>query len=164
MCASELKDTAMRTYEHTLEGVYEHKLDPKCRVSVPSDWRVSAGSGTLRLLRSTKYEKPILKVLTDQEFASLLAQVDERTEWSHAQRQLMRGRLFSDSQKTKLNPQGKLPIPKALCEMVGLEPDGPASLVGRGTYFEIVKPDYYHEMRVREDEEIAKLNADMGIF
>lgn len=154
----------MRTYEHTLEGVYEHKLDPKCRVSVPSDWRVSAGSGTLRLLRSTKYEKPILKVLTEQEFASLLTQVDERAEWTHAQRQLMRGRLFSDSQKTKLNPQGKLLIPKALCEVVDIEPDGPVSLVGRGTYFEIVHPGHYQEMRVREEEEIAKLNADMDIF
>lgn len=154
----------MRTYDHTLEGVYEYKLDPKCRVSVPSDWRVSAGAGVLRLLKVNSYGKPVLKVITEDEFTNLLKLIDEQAEWSAAQKQVMRGKLFSDCQKTKLNEQGKLLVPKALCVHPDLEPDGQVTLVGRGTYFEIVKPENYEEMRQREEAEVAELNAVMGLF
>jgi len=156
--------TEMRTYEHTLEGVYEHKLDPKCRVSVPSDWRVSAGKGVLRLLRSTSYEMPLLKVLTEEEFTTSLAEIDQRDDWTFSQKKIIRGRFFSDSQKVQLNPQGKLLIPKALCGVCNLESESVVSLVGRGTYFEIVNLDNYQRMRVCEEEEIALLDVDMGIF
>lgn len=154
----------MTDYDHTLEGVFEHKLDPKCRVSVPSDWRVLAGSGMLRLLRSKQYEQPVLKVLTEHEFAATLEDIESREAWTPAQRKAMRGKLFSDCQKTKLNPQGKLLIPKALCSHPNLEPDGQVTLVGRGTYFEIISPANYEDMRVREEAEIAELNAEMDIF
>jgi MraZ protein len=154
----------MTDYDHTLEGVFEHKLDPKCRVSVPSDWRVLAGSGVLRLLRSKNYGQPVLKVLTEGEFANLLEEIDGREEWTPAQRRNFRGRLFSDCQKTKLNPQGKLLIPNALCAHPDLEPDGQVTLVGRGTYFEIVSPGNYEDMRAREEAEIAELNEEIDIF
>lgn len=154
----------MTPHEHTLEGVYEHKMDPKCRVSVPSDWRVTAGSGVLRLMRSKAYKLPILRVLTEQEFATILDEIQNRSDWTPAQRRMMSGKLYSDCQKTKLNPQGKLLIPKALCGHPGLEPEGQVTLVGRGAYFEIISPDNYEEMRVREEAEIAELNAEMDIF
>ena len=83
----------MTTYEHTLEGVYEHKMDPKCRVSVPSDWRVTAGSGTLRLMRSNAYKLPTLRVLTEQEFATILEEIQNRSDWTPAQRRMMSGKL-----------------------------------------------------------------------
>jgi MraZ protein len=154
----------MTTYEHTLEGVYEHKMDPKCRVSVPSDWRVLAGSGVLRLLRAKSYGQPVLKVLTEHEFATVLEEFQNRSEWTPAQRRAMSGKLYSDCQKTKLNPQGKLLIPKALCGHPDLGPEGQVTLVGRGTFFEIFNPENYEEMRVREEAEIAELNAEMDIF
>ena len=154
----------MRTYEHTLEGVYDHKLDPKCRVSVPSDWRASAEKGVLRLLRASKFEMPTLKVLTEMEFEAMLGQIDERGDWNFRQKQVMRDRLFSDCQRAKMNPQGKLLIPKGLCEINELELEGKVSLVGRGTYFELIKPENYEKIRVCEQEEIALLDSDMGIF
>ncbi|MGJ8671372.1 division/cell wall cluster transcriptional repressor MraZ [Rubritalea sp.] len=154
----------MTNYDHTLEGVFEHKLDPKCRVSVPSDWRVLAGSGVLRLLKANNYKLPVLKVLTEQEFANILQDIEQREGLTIAQRRALRGKLFSSCQKTKLNPQGKLLIPKALCSHPSVEPDGQVTLVGRGTYFEIVSPDNYEEMQVREEAEIAELNVDLDIF
>lgn len=154
----------MRTYEHTLEGFFEHKLDPKCRVSVPSDWRVSAGKGILRLLRATKFGVPTLKVLTEEEFAANLSQIDGHETMTNRQKQVMRDKLFSDCQKTKMNPQGKLLIPKALCELNGLDSEGQVALVGRGTYFELIQPENYEKIRVGEEEEIALLDSDMGIF
>lgn len=154
----------MTDYDHTLEGVFEHKLDPKCRVSVPSDWRVLAGSGVLRLLRAQNYKLPVLKVLTEQEFATVLSEIDDSEKLTQGQKRAMRGKLFSSCQKTKLNPQGKLLIPKALCSHPDLEPDGQVTLVGRGAYFEIVSPGNYEEMQAREEAEIAELNVDLDIF
>lgn len=154
----------MTEYDHTLEGVFEHKLDPKCRVSVPSDWRVLAGSGVLRLLRAQNYKLPVLKVLTEQEFATVLSEIDDSEKLTQGQKRAMRGKLFSSCQKTKLNPQGKLLIPKALCSHPDLEPDGQVTLVGRGAYFEIVSPGNYEEMQAREEAEIAELNVDLDIF
>lgn len=154
----------MTSYDHTLEGVFEHKLDPKCRVAVPSDWRVLAGSGVLRLLSCKGYDTPILRVLTEQEFATMQEEIQNRAEWTPKQKRAMSGKLYSSCQKTKLNPQGKLLIPKALCAHPGLEPEGQVTLVGRGAYFEIVSPENYEEMRIREEAEIAELNEDMDIF
>ena len=154
----------MNDYDHTLEGVFEHKLDPKCRVSVPSDWRVLAGSGVLRLLRAQNYKLPVLKVLTEQEFATVLSEIDDSEKLTQGQKRAMRGKLFSSCKKTKLNPQGKLLIPKALCSHPDLEPDGQVTLVGRGAYFEIVSPGNYEEMQMREEAEIAELNVDLDIF
>lgn len=94
----------------------------------------------------------------------MLEDIQNQTEWTSAQKRAMSGKLYSSCQKTKLNPQGKLLIPKALCAHPDLEAEGQVTLVGRGTYFEIVSPENYEEMRVREEEEIAKLNADMDIF
>lgn len=154
----------MTSYDHTLEGVFEHKLDPKCRVAVPSDWRVLAGSGVLRLLSCKGFGKPILRVLTEQEFANRLERIQSQTEWTPAQKSAFSGKLYSSCQKTKLNPQGKLLIPKALCAHPGLEAEGQVTLIGRGTYFEIASPENYEEMCVREEAEIAALNVDMDFF
>lgn len=154
----------MKTSDHTLEGVYDYKLDPKCRVSVPSDWRLAAGGGVLRLLRVSCFQKPVLKVLTVVAFENVLKNIDDQTDWTVAQKQMMRGRFFSECQKTKLNEQGKLLVPKALCAHPGLEPDGQVKLVGRGDYFEIVTPENYEEIRQCEEAELSGLNAVMGLF
>ena len=154
----------MTRLEHALEGVYEHKLDPKSRVSVPADWRVSAGSGELRLLQSSSYGLSVLRVLTAEEYANMLREVEERTEWTPAQRKQMKGKLHSRCLRTTLNPQGKLLIPKAWCETPGLEPESQVVLVGRGTYFEVFNPANYSEMCSREDAETEALNAEVDFF
>jgi len=146
--------------EHALQGVYEHKLDPKCRVSVPADWRHVTGSGQLWLLESSSYKIPTLRVLTEGELLNMLQEVENRDEWTPAQKKQMRGRLHAKCLKTSLNPQGKLLIPRAS----GVQPEGQAMLVGRGTYFEIFNLSNYDEMCRREEEETTSLNMDVDFF
>ena len=154
----------MTALEHALEGVYEHKLDPKSRVSVPSDWRVSAGSGELRLLQSSSYGLAVLRVLTQEEYANMLLEVESRVEWTPAQKKQMKGKLHSRCLRTSLNPQGKLLIPKAWCDSPALEQESAVVLVGRGTYFEVFNPERYQEMCSREDAETEALNAELDFF
>ena len=76
----------------------------------------------------------------------------------------MLGRLYRQILKTSLNPQGKLLIPKAWCEIPGLNSEESVMLVGRGSYFEIFNPKNYEEMLVREEAETADLDEELGFF
>jgi len=150
--------------EHALQGVYEHKLDPKCRVSVPADWRHVTGGSQLWLLQSTSYELPALRVLTESEILNMLKDVEGNEKWTVAQKKQMRGRLHARCLMTTLNPQGKLLIPKAWCKKPEIEASGQAMLVGRGSYFEIFNLSNYDEMCRREEEATASLNTDVDFF
>ena len=154
----------MITPEHALEGVFEHKMDTKCRVSVPADWRVTAGNGYLRLLQSSSYDLKVLRVLTEEEYLNMLQEVEKRENLSFSMKKKVLGRLHSQILKTTLNPQGKLLIPKAWCETPELGSEEPVMLVGRGSYFEIFSPKNYEEMLVREEAETAALNDELGFF
>ena len=154
----------MNQSEHALQGAFEHKLDPKCRVSVPSDWRHVAGNGQLRLLQSSSYGLPTLRVLTEEEYDDMLLTVDGMEEWSPAQKKKMKGKLHSRCQKGSMSEQGKLLIPKAWCERPGIESGEAIKLVGRGTYFEILSLENYQIMKASEDEETDKLNEEVDFF
>jgi len=154
----------MITPEHALEGVFEHKMDTKCRVSVPADWRVTAGNGYLRLLQSSSYDLKVLRVLTEDEYLNMLQEVENQEGISYATKRKVLGRLHSQILKTTLNPQGKLLIPKAWCATPGLSSEGHVMLVGRGSYFEILSPKNYEEMLVREEAETSALNEELGFF
>ncbi len=150
--------------EHALEGVYAHKMDTKCRVSVPADWRVTTGNGYLRLLQSSSYDLKVLRVLPEDEYLKMLQEVEKRDDWSFNKKQRILGRLYRQILKTTLNPQGKLLIPKAWCEIPELHTEESVMLVGRGSYFEIFNPKNYEEMLVREEAETADLDEELGFF
>lgn len=146
-----------------LEGVYEHKMDAKCRVSVPTDWRETAGDGYLRLLQSSSYGLEVLRVVTETEYRNMLQSV-ELSDLSAANKKKMLGRLYSSCLKTTLNPQGKITIPKAWCELPSLEANGNVVMAGRGTYFELFKPERYQEMLGQQKAETDELDEDFGFF
>ncbi len=154
----------MNQSEHALQGVFEYKLDPKCRVSVPSDWRQVAGGCQLRILQSSSYDLPTLRILTDEEYEDMLATVDGMEEWTPAQKKKMKGKLHSRCQKGSMSDQGKLLIPKAWCERPGIDSGEAVKLVGRGTYFEIFSLENHAAMKLKEDEETDKLNEQVDFF
>ena len=94
----------------------------------------------------------------------MLQEVEKRDDLSFSMKKKVLGRLHSQILKTSLNPQGKLLIPKAWCEVPGLNSEEHVVLVGRGSYFEIFSPENYEEMLVREEAETAALNDELGFF
>ncbi len=154
----------MSKNEHAMQGDYEHKLDPKNRVSVPAEWRQICGGGVLRLLQSSKYKVETLRLLTEAEYEDMLRIVDERDDWSPAQKKMVTGKLHASCQRVSMSDQGKLLIPKAWLDKPGLEPSGMMKMVGRGAYFEMYSMENYKTMAEREDAEIAKLNIEIDFF
>ena len=154
----------MNQSEHALQGANEYKLDPKCRVSVPSDWRNYLGSGQLRLMQSKCYKLKTLRVVTQEEYESMLEDVDKLEGVSRAKKKDYLGKLHSRIMKISMSEQGKISVPKAWCERPGLEPGGAVWLVGRGTYFELFNVSNFEDMRLREDAETEDLNEELGFF
>ena len=147
---------------HSLGGVFPYKMDAKCRVSIPADWRAEIGGTLLRLLESSNEEQPTLRVLTECEFEKILNDIEE-LDWSPNKKRKARGIVFERIVKTHLNDQGKLSIPKQFCERPGLKAGEGLYLVGRGDYIEILNAENY--LKVKAASEVFEDEmSELGIF
>ena len=93
----------MSATQQFMEGRYDHKMDPKFRVSVPVDWRPAPGE-ELRLLLSVSYKLPVVAVLTEAEYVDRLKQVDEAEGLTPLQKRQMKGKLHSRCRPAAINP------------------------------------------------------------
>ena len=154
----------MNITSHDLGGLYPYKMDAKCRVSVPGDWRAEIGSQVLRLLVSHNEKVPTLKVLTEYEFQGMCKDVNDSEKLTPRQKRTMLGTLFEKCTKAHINEQGKLSIPKAQLDHPGLTPGEGLLLCGRGGYFEILNEDNYQKLIIAREGTVAELDEDFGFF
>lgn len=143
-----------------LRGKFDHKLDPKNRVSIPSEWRLG-DECPVYLLEAKKEGKSIVKVLSPEKFKRWVDEIEAR-DMSMAQKDLIIGKLHADCVGATINAQGKLLIPKRMCEGIGLNTD--VKLVGRGAYFELWEPSNFAAAEQLELEKLMELNSELGIF
>ena len=141
----------------SFEGEYEHKLDKKLRVSVPSSWRPSAGgSFGLRLLKWELSGIPVIKALTDEAFTAALESI-QNSDLPAGVKSRQKAALHTHNQPVSVNEQGKLLIPKKFAEERGLQGDGAIHFLGRGNYFEIVTPTNYEALYANEQDILGTL-------
>lgn len=143
-----------------LRSKYDHKLDAKNRIAIPSEWRPSEGC-CLLLLESKRQGHPMIKALTHDKFKELVETINA-TDYTPAQKDMLVGKLHSDCLETAINGQGKMLVPKRMLERIGFSSD--VKLVGRGGYFEIWRPELYDEVEQLEAAKLEELNAELGIF
>ena len=153
----------MSAKSYSLGGFYPYKMDAKCRVSIPSDWREEIAGGVLRLLVSHNEKLPTLKVLTESEFERMQGEVKE-SELSPAKKRVILGALFERSTKAHINEQGKLVIPKALLEHPHLVPGEGLVLCGRGDFIEILNEDNHQKLCAAREATLTELDEDFGFF
>ncbi len=122
----------MGVASQSLEGEFEHKLDTKYRVSVPSAWRPAQGQTVpLRLLQWKHLGVPILRALTDDAFEALISSIASNPDLPVGVKNAQKQAVYSGSVSALLNDQGKLAIPKKIAEGRGLDAGGVAHLFGR---------------------------------
>ena len=153
----------MNTKNHSLGGFYPYKMDAKCRVSIPADWRAEIEGSTLRLMVSHNEGLPTLKVLTEPEFERMQEEVNV-SELTPAKKRIILGALFERSVKTHINDQGKLVIPKAQLDHPGIVPGQPLVLCGRGGFIEILNEENHEKLRAAREATLAELDEDFGFF
>ncbi len=145
-------------------GNVTHKLDPKSRVAVPANWR-AAHEGSLLLIDAKRKGYPVVKCYTRASFAELVASIRRHAEGIGAQPGEIDeyvGNIIGQSFEAEVSTQGKLLIPKQQREALHLEEM--ATLVGRGSYFEIWLPESFVASSAPESTGRSKLDAIFGIL
>lgn len=154
----------MSTKSHSIGGNYPYKMDAKCRVSIPSDWRSEIDNGVLHLMVSSNEKFPTLRVLTEAEFEKMQQEVND-SERSPAEKRSIIGIIFERCTRTRINEQGKLSIPKALLDHPGLVPGDGLVLCGRGNFIEILNEENHQKLRAAQDAKIiGDINDEFGFF
>lgn len=144
-----------------LRSKFDHKLDVKNRIAIPSEWRPSEGC-CLFLLEAKREGLPMIKALTQEKFADYVNDV-EISDLSRKDKDKFIGRLHSVCVETTINGQGKMLIPRKMIDQLALV-SSDVKLVGRGKFFEIWEPNLYEEAERLESDSIMKLNDQLGIF
>lgn len=153
----------MSVKNYSLGGFYPYKMDAKCRVSIPSDWRAEIAGSVLRLMISHNEKLPTLKVLTETEFDRMQQEVND-SDLTPAKKRVILGALFERCTKTHINEQGKLVIPKAQLEHPGIIPGEALVLCGRGGFIEILNEDNHQKLCAAREATLAELDEDFGFF
>lgn len=139
-------------------GNVTHKLDPKSRVAVPASWRAAQGE-ILVLIEAHSEGHRVLKCYTQESFAEKIGAIRE-----HAREQQIPpgevdqyvGKITGCSFEAEVSAQGKLLIPKPQRERLKLAET--ATIVGRGTFFEIWNPADYESTHTADA--LSKLELD----
>lgn len=153
----------MSISNYSLTGSFPYKMDAKCRVSIPGEWRSQIADGELQLLQSSNEKLPTLRVLTKDEFENMQREVHESA-LTPAKKRAILGALFERCHKTHINEQGKLSVPKALLEHPGLVAGETLQLCGRGDYIEILNEKNYLKLRAATQPELDELDEEFGFF
>ena len=139
-------------------GNVNHKLDPKSRVAIPANWR-AAQRESLVLIDACSESYKVLKCYTRQSFAEMIKSIRTRAEADgvlpgDVDRYV--GKITGCCFEAEVSSQGKLLIPKPQRERLKLTDT--ATIVGRGSYFEIWAPTDYEASN--SEEALSKLQLD----
>lgn len=151
----------MSSVSEDLFGTYTHKLDPKNRIAIPSEWRPSEGCSLL-LLSGKRLGAATVKVYTKDRFLQIVEKIRTADGFTEAQIDMYIGRLYANCVEAIINGQGKLLIPKGMCDHASLGVT--VQLAGRGGYFELWDPAEYERVSALEEDSVAKINNSFGIL
>jgi MraZ protein len=134
-------------------GRYEHSLDDKGRVILPSKFRGPFERGGYL----TQYQDGCLSLWTPDEFESQMEVVQERAASSKSDRNL--ARLWaSTSHEVEVDRQGRMAIPSHLRDFAGL--DGDVLVHGAIDRIELWNPTRWDEKVAPEEERLTAGDDD----
>ncbi len=160
LSASKCTIVMPKGFSNELRSKFDHKLDPKNRIAIPSEWAADSGCPIL-LLEAKKEGLTVIKALTQDKFQEYVTLIQE-SDKTPVIKDILIGKLYADCVETTINAQGKMLIPRKMCDRSELT--GEVKLVGRGSYFEIWQPERYEEYERLELARLEEVNADFGIF
>ena len=122
-------------------GRYEHTIDEKGRVTIPSDFREALGDSVY----VTQGFDGNLQAFPGELFERMSDQV-RSISFLGANSRLLRRLLFSNAKQINFDNAGRILIPGFLREAANLEET--AIVIGMGEYFELWAPDRWQAQQV----------------
>jgi MraZ protein len=108
-----------------------------------------------------KHDLPMLSVLSSPAYDNEVNRILESGMQQREMTELL-GKLAMISSEISINDQGKLLIPKDLCERAGLVAEADVVLVGRWDHFEIWNKESFDRAQEIESRELQ--SDDLGIL
>jgi MraZ protein len=113
-------------------GEFQHAIDEKNRITIPSRWRRNEAEEFILLPDS---QNQFLLVMSPEEFDRMSASVEQSTSVTPRDGRIFLRQLHSRAQHGIADKQGRLVLPEELCRKIGLK--GEVALVGGRGRFEI---------------------------
>ncbi len=120
-------------------GKYQHSLDSKGRLTIPSRFRELLIADGAYLTQGFDHN---LMVLPAPAFQRIYERVNKMS-MTDANARLLKRHIFSAAEQAVVDKAGRILIPEHLRQAVGLKAD--AIVVGAGEYFEIWAPESWTE-------------------
>jgi MraZ protein len=140
-------------------GLFTHSLDPKKRLTIPSEWREHAGDpGSLYVLPDLEGRR-YLNVFPAQEMIQRLQSIRSLSVADAKGRQFAR-LLGSQSQVTPWDSAGRIRINDSLLEHAKLSDQ--IVLVGAIDHFELWSPELWKQTGVKESADLGEAARYVG--
>lgn len=135
-------------------GQYEHSIDPKGRLILPSKFRppfeMEGAGGFL-----TQQAEGCIALWTADEFESRMEDMLRLSREGASERNLVRV-WSSTSAQVELDRQGRMALPGRLREFAGLELDGPVLVAGIVDRVELWNPQRWEERVAPEEQRLLE--------
>jgi MraZ protein len=137
--------TLIGELEHMFLGKYQHSLDSKGRLTIPSRFRELLVTDGAYLTQGFDHN---LMVLPSPAFLRIYERVNKMS-MTDANARLLKRHIFASAEQVDVDKAGRILIPEHLRQTVDLHSE--AVVVGAGEYFEIWAPESW-------EEQLEKLN------
>jgi len=127
--------------EQMFLGRYEHTIDEKGRITIPSEYREELGDAVY----VTQGFDGNLQAFSTQRFENLAEQV-RSISFLASNSRLLRRLIFSNAKLIKFDNAGRILLPGFLRETANLEES--VLVVGMGEYFELWEPEKWQAQQV----------------
>lgn len=140
-------------------GVFTHMLDPKRRLTIPSEWRDCVGQpNSVYVMRGMG--EPYLTIYPAREMILKLDKLRQQSIANPRVRALVRA-LGSQSQMVTWDTQGRIRVNDELLAYARIE--GEVKLVGALQYFELWSPALWTAAERCSDVDIADVAQQIGL-
>jgi MraZ protein len=138
-----------KTFEPTYyNSIYQHGVDEKRRVQIPSKWRPTESSVELTVVVwPQSNEGPCLRVLPPEQMARLMRDIDAMPNTNPNKVSLKRF-IGSESVQVALDRVGRICLPEQMAKAAGLTDQ--AVLVGLLDRFEIWNPERFAKVKASD--------------
>ena len=137
---------------------YEHTIDEKGRMTIPSRYREELADGAFVTLG---FDRNLI-VLPDTAFQKLSTRISD-TSLTDSEARSLKRHVYANAEPVELDKAGRILIPLWLREEIGLTAN--AVVIGAGEYFEIWTPEEWKKEKTENQnpDSISKRYANFNI-
>lgn len=132
---------------------------------MPPKWREGLGGGEkpeFVMTLATYYGVRVARVEPESSLKHVLDDIEANPALEYGQKRAAIGRITRNVIDGQLNEQGKLLVPKAVAEELGLEVPGAVTLLGMGNHFLIVDTAKFEALDTAEGDDVGEIVKGYG--